>query len=253
MKITWLERSDLVATAMRAMQPVEVVLDIGCGIVPQRFVKPHVHICCEPYTEYVSHLQKNILNMEGRDRSYLVLNMGWNEVVRNFPEKSVDTIFLVDVIEHLEKEEGRALLEQTEKIARRQVVIFTPLGFMPQHHADGKDAWGLSGGAWQEHKSGWMPEDFAGEEWEFFAVHEYHTTFSDGQLTEQPFGAFWAIKTYRTHEKSALMEREMVLQMRDADLQLQEAALRQKEAAINRSVLSRLERKIRRVLRGIFS
>jgi hypothetical protein len=253
MKITWLEKNDLMATAMRAMQPVEVVMDIGCGIVPQSFVKPQVHICCEPYTEYVVHLQKKISGMDERDRSYVVLNMGWGEAVRYFPEKSVDTIFLVDVIEHLEKEEGHALLALTEKIARRQLVIFTPLGFMPQHHADGKDGWGLSGADWQEHKSGWMPNDFVGEEWEFFAAREFHAVDSAGKPISQSFGAFWAIKTYRSSKKKALMEREMALHMREADFKQQQAVLLQKEEEINTLLSARVERKIRRALKGMFS
>ena len=122
------------------MKSVEIVLDIGCGIMPQNYIKPLVHICCEPYREYVDHLQQKIAALDTRDRSYVVLNMGWQDAVRFFPAKSVDTVFLVDVIEHLEKAEGQRLLAATEAIARSQVVVFTPLGFMPQHHGDGKDA-----------------------------------------------------------------------------------------------------------------
>jgi hypothetical protein len=66
----------------------------------------------------------------------------------------------VDIIEHLEKDEGMKLLKCTENIARSQVVIFTPYGILPQSHPDGKDAWGLNGCDWQQHKSGWLPEDF---------------------------------------------------------------------------------------------
>jgi hypothetical protein len=109
------------------------------------------------------------------------------------PPKSVDTIFLLDVIEHVEKEEGLQLLRETEKIARQQIVLFTPLGFMPQEQLDGEDAWNLNGGAWQEHKSGWLPEDFD-DTWMIYACKDFHKVDSKGNLLDKPFGAFWAIK-----------------------------------------------------------
>jgi cyclopropane fatty-acyl-phospholipid synthase-like methyltransferase len=149
----WLNGNDLISTVKRQIAPAGSVLDIGCGIRPQFFIRPNVHVCCEPYKEYIDILRRTI----NEDRHYIILKASWADAVRMFPEFSVDTVFLIDVIEHLGKEEGKTLLEQTIKLARKQVVIFTPLGFFPQSHTDGKDRWGLNGGAWQEHKSGWMP------------------------------------------------------------------------------------------------
>jgi len=63
---------------------------------------------------------------------------------------------------------------------------------MPQSHPDGIDAWGLHGAAWQEHKSGWMPEDFNGN-WELFVAEKYHFIDNKGKAFENPFGAIWAI------------------------------------------------------------
>lgn len=79
--------------------------------------------------------------------------MGWKDVVKIFPCTSVDTVLLVDVIEHLEKEEALDLLSKTFSIASQQVVVFTPLGFFEQDNTDGIDAWGLHGGEWQTHRS----------------------------------------------------------------------------------------------------
>ena len=210
-----------------------------------------MHICCEPYSEYIAYLQKNIVNADIRDRRYVILNMGWREAVHYFPEKSVDTIFLVDVIEHLEKDEGRALLALTEKVARQQVVVFTPWGFMPQHHSDGKDGWGLSGGEWQEHKSGWLPEDFIGEEWKFIASRDFHALDSMGLPLEHPYGAFWAIKTYPSSCGSSLPEREVALHLREVDVKQQLACLAQKESEISSLISVRIERKVRRTLKKL--
>ncbi|HWP41979.1 MAG TPA: class I SAM-dependent methyltransferase, partial [Blastocatellia bacterium] len=106
------------------------------------------------------------------------------------------TVFLLDVIEHLEKEESLKLLRATEQIARQQVIIFTPLGFLPQEHPDGKDHWGMEGGSWQTHKSGWLPEDFD-DSWDIYAARAYHTHDNLGSEFEKPYGAMWAIKNIK--------------------------------------------------------
>lgn len=241
MNIKWLDKKDLHAVAMQDMKPAGVLLDIGCGIVPQAYIQAQVQICCEPYLEYVSRLQ-NVVG-EKKDRQYVVVNMGWSDVVERFPEKSVDTVILVDVIEHLEKEEGERLLALTSKVARQQVVIFTPYGFMPQHHDDGKDAWGLSGGDWQEHKSGWLPEDFTGEGWSFYATREFHAEDSMGKRLDTVYGAFWAVQTMNDYESSLCLDREAALQNMAADL-------KRREAEVGSYFLVRFENKIRRIFKG---
>lgn len=40
MSIKYLESNKLYTAVLQAMQPADVVLDIGCGIVPQRYVVP---------------------------------------------------------------------------------------------------------------------------------------------------------------------------------------------------------------------
>lgn len=236
--------------ALAELEEVEVVLDIGSGIMPQNYIRPPTHICCEPFGEYVSYLQQKIATYELRDRTYVVLNMGWGDAVRYFPEQSVDTVFLVDVIEHLEKEEGRRLLALTEKVARRQIVVFTPLGFMPQHQ-EGKDAWGLNGVEWQVHKSGWLTEDFD-DTWKIFAAKEYHVLDSSSRPLEIPCGAMWVIKTYPSVENGEKFARELALRNIEAELRQKETALHQKELEIHSLILARIERKLRRVLNACF-
>ncbi|MBN2822697.1 MAG: hypothetical protein JXR33_05835 [Coriobacteriia bacterium] len=142
------------------------------------------HICFEPYDEYAS-----ILSSE---HSRLIIMQGtWDDAVRIMPPSSIDTVVLLDVIEHLPKDEGRRLLEATVSIARSQVVVFTPLGFMPQGDAEDKDAWGLGGTDWQVHRSGWTPDDFEG--WEFLICEDFHRTDAYGRELETPHGAFFAI------------------------------------------------------------
>lgn len=56
--------------------------------------------------------------------------MSLKDIVKNFPYNSFDTILILDVIEHLEKEEALYLLSKTLNIASEQVVVFTPLRFL---------------------------------------------------------------------------------------------------------------------------
>ena len=197
MTITWLEKKELIAIVPKKLKGANVVLDIGCGILPQSLVRAQVHICCDPFGEYVALLQRTLVSEW--DRTYIILQASWADVVELFPPKSVDTVFLMDVIEHVEKDEALRLLRITETLARKQVAVYTPLGFLPQSHPDGTDAWGLHGGAWQEHKSGWEPKDF-GESWDIYAARVYHTHDNLGKEFSTPYGALWAIRTFDSPE-----------------------------------------------------
>lgn len=195
----WFEKSDLDKEAINNILPCNIAVDIGTGIRPHDFVDSAVCICCEPYAEYVEILKNEI--DEKTDKIYVVKQQTWAEALDCLADKSIDTIFLIDVIEHLPKDEGMMLLRRTEGIARKQIVLFTPLGFVAQHTLEGgKDAWGLSGAEWQEHKSGWFPEDFD-ESWNIFACKNYHDYSNIGEKLDEPFGAFWAIKSFSNKEE----------------------------------------------------
>lgn len=88
---------------MRAIiQHVDTVLDIGCGIRPQNYIVPSVHICCEPLGQYVEHLMGAMRAQREQqcvDRRYVVVQAMWDEAVMLFPHGSVDTVFLTDVVD----------------------------------------------------------------------------------------------------------------------------------------------------------
>ncbi|MCX6782237.1 MAG: class I SAM-dependent methyltransferase [Candidatus Magasanikbacteria bacterium] len=192
MSVVYVKKEKLERIGMSKVIKTDVVLDIGCGIQPQHVFVPRVHICFEPYIKYIEVLKERLKN--NFCSNFIILNGGWEDAIKIFPEKSVDTLFLLDIIEHLEKETSLKLLKQTEKIARRQVVITTTYGFVPQHHPDGNDIWGLGGGRWQEHRSGWYPEDF-GNGWDIYISKDFFTHSVYGEKFEKPLGYLWAIKT----------------------------------------------------------
>jgi len=190
LNIEWFSSRDLKKEVSRKIVNTEIVLDIGCGIYPQNLNECRTHICCEPFAQYIEYLKANNTNKE---KLFLYYNCSWEEILGIVCEKSIDSIFLIDVVEHLEKSKGIELLELTVKIAKRQVIVFTPLGFIQQTSSDGKDCWGLDGGIWQEHCSGWYPEDFD-DRWEISASIANHFRDNMGRSYEKPFGAFWAIR-----------------------------------------------------------
>lgn len=188
----------LMAAAKEHIVETDVALDIGCGIVPMNYFRPKLHIMAEPWHEYSAVLRQR----HHDDKSVLILSLGALEVLQSLQPDSVDSIFMLDVIEHLDKELGEKVILEIERVCRRQAVLFTPLGFMPQHMESGeKDAWGFSGAAMQEHRSGWLPEEF-GQGWQFLVCEEFHKQKFNGDELEKPFGAFFAIRDFK--EKPAL-------------------------------------------------
>lgn len=148
----------------RYIMATDIVLDIGCGIRPQVFFDPVVHICIEPFDQYREVIKPFFPNFS----NVIYLKEDALKAIKMFDKNSIDSVFLFDVIEHLNKDDGLELLQEIDRVARRQIIIFTPYGFMPQHYEldETIDAWGLNGAQLQKHLSGWTPDDF-GKGWNF--------------------------------------------------------------------------------------
>lgn len=156
-------------------------LDIGCGVRPFNLHRFETHVCLEPYKPYADSLNQKFLC----DPSIVVLNGSAPESLRLFPDKSFDSVLLLDVLEHMTRESGFKVLEEAKRLARISVHVFTPQGFMPQHVGPtDDDGWGFIGNELQTHVSGWDVEDFDG--WKVTIGENYHST-DDGQ-----FNALWA-------------------------------------------------------------
>ncbi len=155
--------------------PCDRLIDVGPGIRPFDGFQAKTHLCIEPHGEYV-----DVLIRQGypviKDTAYSAL-----PPLRNF-----ETILFIDVIEHMTKQDGVVCLNFAKTFATKQVIVFTPLGFMEQGTGeDDLDAWGMHGGHWQTHKSGWTPDEFEG--WDILIGEDYHGTHS-------AFAAIWNVK-----------------------------------------------------------
>ena len=197
--ITYAPRLEALDVVRKKIQNVQVVLDLGPGICPQPFVtQPYVHICVDAHRPYLERLKRE----RADDPKYVFVNAPWDAIVPALPDKSVDTVFALDFIEHLDKHDGQRMLREAERVARYQIVVYTPLGFFPQSYDDPNqpDRWGMDGAKWQTHRSGWDLDDFS-DEWEFVISPDYITLDEHNQSMEQPMAAFWAIRTLgTTHE-----------------------------------------------------
>ena len=189
--VVWCDRDEFHAKAASFIKHVSTVLDIGCGIRPQQYITPELLICVEPHLEYVEVLKTSL-----KDANAVIIPLDAIRALAGMPDRSIDSIFLIDVIEHMEKDIGAQVLLECERVARQQVVIFTPLGFMPQEiHAGDVDGWNLHGGEWQDHKSGWYPEEFSS--WDVIGCKHLHLQDYLGKDITPPYGGFYAVKNIK--------------------------------------------------------
>ncbi len=146
--------------------PCDRLIDVGPGIRPFDGFKAKTHLCIEPHFEYANVLCK---------RGYPVIQ---HEAYYTLPYlRNFEVILFLDVIEHMTKQKGEICINFAKGYATKQVVVFTPLGFMEQGVGeDGLDAWGMHGGDWQTHKSGWTPDEFDG--WDISIGRNYHGSHS---------------------------------------------------------------------------
>jgi len=181
-------RAEFLLEAEHHIRKTDVVLDVGAGIRPMAYFRPKIHIMVEPWGQYADILQYRFRD----DKSVFVVRGFAMPVLSALSDASVDSIFLLDVIEHLTKEDGYGLLVECTRVCRDQVVVFTPHGFMPQEvEAGQKDGWGLDGGQLQEHLSGWHPGDF-GAFWSFHVCEGFHKSIGSNGI-ETSYGAMFAI------------------------------------------------------------
>lgn len=79
-----------------------------------------------------------------------------------FREKSIDLILFIGVIEHLGKGDGLVVLEELDRLSKKRIIVLTSSGFLPQDSFDCN--------IYQEHKSGWFPEEFRKRGYKVYGV-----------------------------------------------------------------------------------
>ena len=115
------------------------VLDLGCGPAsPLQFCNVSYSVGVDVFEPYVrASKTKNI------HTAYIIADILNLELA---PE-SFDAVVMVEVLEHLTRQEGEAMLQKAERWARKRVIVTTPNGYLPQGC--------MSENPYQVHRSGW--------------------------------------------------------------------------------------------------
>ena len=124
----------------------QTVLDLGCGSSsPVQYRQVEYAVGVDVCREYLEEARRRRTHA-----AYVLADVRGIE----FRAQSFDAVVLADVIEHMSKEEGCAVLRKAERLARQKVVVLTPNGFMPVE-AEDKDQNPLDA-----HVCGWEPGEF---------------------------------------------------------------------------------------------
>jgi SAM-dependent methyltransferase len=135
----------LIYCLQKELKNCKSVLDLGCGLMsPIIYCKEiEYSIGVEIYKPYLDESKKKKIHTE-------YLNKRIEEIM--FPDNSFDSVLLIEVLEHLNKETGIEILKKIEKIARKKIIITTPGGYFSQNEVDKNP--------FQKHLSGWSINDF---------------------------------------------------------------------------------------------
>jgi len=119
------------------------ILDLGCGYnSPIQYLNVKYSLGVDMYEPYITESKQKSLHSE-----YLLADI--RKV--DFPECSFDAVILLEVLEHLNKDEGLKLIENMRKWAKKKVIITVPNGFVWQDGYDNNE--------FQIHRAKWTVKE----------------------------------------------------------------------------------------------
>lgn len=132
-------------------QKITSILDVACGLsLKSQYMKADIRVGVDIYRPYLQKIDAQV--------PFTTVVADVRKLDDVFIEKSFDIVLMLDIIEHLEKDESMALLQTAERLAKVAVIIETPEGFVPQNI----DIWGHGGDEFQTHRCGWEKAELEG-------------------------------------------------------------------------------------------
>lgn len=139
------------------------ILDLGCG-------------CGNPFKgiKFPLLVGVDIFRKEFDMPEYdVVIFHDAKKIDKLFQEKSFDVVTGIDFIEHLKKEEGFEIIRKAEKIARKEVIFFTPKKWSENKGAVENPKYWSYGNPADYHKSLWIEKDFTSRGYEIIPWQKY--------------------------------------------------------------------------------
>ena len=123
----------------REISDCQTILDLGCGYnSPLNNCQTSFSLGVEFFEPYLEESQKKSLHNQ-----YLKADVR----TVDFKPKSFEAVLALELLEHLDKEEGYRLIKKMESWAEKKIIITTPNGYLKQDSYDQNSL--------QIHKSGW--------------------------------------------------------------------------------------------------
>jgi 2-polyprenyl-3-methyl-5-hydroxy-6-metoxy-1,4-benzoquinol methylase len=168
----------------------ETVIDFCCGngVVSDGFLCSSI-TGVDAYRPYLNEYINRVPNSSAIE---LDLN-NYNALCEKIANKSFDTVICADGVEHLKPDESIRLIEKFEQIARKNIIIFTPLNVndpggivLNSPH----NAWDVEGGDdWQIHRCGYSTDFFILRGYQAYSLG-IHPNVYDGT----PYGEILYVK-----------------------------------------------------------
>ena len=164
MTVTVVNHKDFLVTINELLFDSRTVLDVGCGVgtTLKEFCCP-IKIGVDAHRPYLENAESG--------EPFIKLHFTAERLNEIFLPHSLDSVTLIDVIEHFEKGVAFNVLRQVEEIAAKKVIVFTPRGFFRQIDVD---HYGLGGESYQRHRSGWEVEDFQKRGYHVVIFSQFH-------------------------------------------------------------------------------
>ena len=118
-----------------------------------------------------------------------VLKGDVTRIPRSITSKKYDVVFLSQVIEHLPKSVGELALKRWEKLAKKKMIVTTPVGFMEFDRVEKR---GMEENKLQKHLSGWKPEEFSKRGYKVYGQGVNFIYGKDG-LVRKTHPIFWLV------------------------------------------------------------
>ncbi|MHC4570813.1 MAG: methyltransferase domain-containing protein [Planctomycetota bacterium] len=163
---------------------VDSVLDIGCGVGDylEKYTNSSQRVVAvEPYLPYLEEAKRKAPWAEFKSMDALTY---FGQTDEKF-----ECVLLIDVVEHLEKNEAIQMVQEAIKHCDKIVFCQTPFG----KHEQDYDPWDMGGDYWQSHKSTWDGSNLHELGFNFYTVWKdwYEWDESQGNKSRDVTIAMW--------------------------------------------------------------